>query len=764
MGKLYNIAFKGEVAEGFSVGDVRANFSERFSKPDDVIDQLFSGTAITLARNLQWEQANTAASNLQSLGALVYVLDEQGKVVEIPERRTANDSVGTDSGSAENPGTSTPDQNDNTNPYDLTATAKVRHLTRISDKRVIEAAPETDVRKTRLRYRFDTFMAKGGGSIFLAVTAVFVATFILIGVFTGVFMAQDLYSSAAYKVLAVLAGIAGIVMLSALIAFITTALNQRIVELKRSRSKVIEDGHTLILGWNEQRIIETLRQLVIANEKEKDACVVVLADKDKQDMDDVLSLRLNDTAKSRIVTRSGDVTTLTDLDMVSLGSCGSVIILASCDDTDSAERKAASDAKAIQTVLATMGNENESDDFGVVVEIFNATHREIVRSSFPDHVITVNTSDILANLMVQASRSIGLSVVYNEILSFDGCQMYFCDAEWGDSTFGEIAYRFPDGVPMGIRNADGTIFMNPSSDQAMAPTDEVLILAEHDSTIEFMDEPVAAPAGHSLSGIRQERRVERELMIGWTVKSPAIIRKFADYIIDGSQIQVLLKSPTDQQVAEISAMNEALDSVEVGLIQKDCLSIEDLLSVKPFEYDNIIILAGTDSGETGVDAARVDAENIVALLLLHRIFSQYPTESGNTKLITEILHSQNDALVARAGTHDVIFSNRLVSMIMAQISESRDIEKVYDEIFQKDGSEIYLKPANHYFESLPIQVSFADMIGIAQKRGEICIGVKVKALENDKENNNGITLVPEKNTKYELQADDSLVVLAEDES
>ncbi len=795
MGKLYNIAFKGEVADGFSVGDVRASFSERFRKADDVIDQLFSGAAITLAKNLEWEQANTAVSNLRSLGALVYVLDDQGKVVEIPERRTANDSVGMEVELAENSDASAPEENDNTNPYDLTATAKVRHLTQITDKRVIETPPETDIRKTRLRYRFDTFMAKGGGSIFKALTAVFVAIFLLIGVMRGALlllypevglqheglgflgnlyitfleitdpgnMAQDIYSSAAYKVFAVLAGIAGIVMLSALIAFITTALDQKIYELKRGRSKVIEEGHTLVLGWNEQRIIETLRELVIANESEKDACVVVLADKDKQEMDDVLRLRLNDTATTRIVTRSGDVSTLTNLDMVSLESCGSVIILASCDDTDSAERKASSDAKAIQTVLATMGNEIESDGFSVVVEIFNPTHREIVRSSFPDHVITVNTSDILAKLLVQTSRSIGLSVVYNEILSFDGCEMYFFDTEWGDSTFGEIAYRFPDGVPMGIRNADGTIFMNPPGDRAMAPTDEVLILANDDSTIEFMDEPVAAPSEHTLSGVRQEQRIERELMVGWTFKSTATIREFADYIIDGSQIQVLLKRPTDEQVAEINALNEELDSVEVGLIQKDCLNIEDLLSVKPFEYDNIIILAGTDSGGAHVDAARVDSENIVALLLLRRIFSQYPTESRNTKLITEILDSQNDALVAKAGVQDVIISNRLVSMIMAQISESRDIEKVYDDIFQKDGSEIYLKPANLYFESLPIQVSFADMMAIAQKRGEVCLGVKVKALENDKENNNGITLVPEKNTNYELQPDDSLVVLAEDE-
>jgi hypothetical protein len=316
---------------------------------------------------------------------------------------------------------------------------------------------------------------------------------------------------------------------------------------------------------------------------------------------------------------------------------------------------------------------------------------------------------------------------------------------------------------MGIRNADGQIFMNPSPDQAMAPTDEVLILADDDSTIEFIDEPVAVAEDLPLSEIRQEQRIERELMIGWTFKSVAIIREFADYIIDGSQIHVLLKRPTDRQQSEISALNQELDGVEVSLIQKDCLSIEDLMSVKPFEYDNIIILAGSDSGDEHVDVARVDSENIVALLLLRRIFSQYPTKSQNTKLITEILDSQNDALVAKAGVQDVIISNRLVSMIMAQISESRDIEKVYDDIFQEDGSEIYLKPANLYFQSLPIQASFADMMGVAQKRGEVCIGVKIKELENDKESNNGITLIPEKNTSYKLQKDDSLVVLAEDE-
>lgn len=855
MDKLFKIAFKGEVADGFSPDDVRSNFALRFQKGDDVIDRLFSGASFTLAKNLDFDRANAAAGSLRQIGAVVYLVDEHGDYFEVAlppsanesgineahqnqEDAAANESAAgpTDhpsTGIVENEGATEtsealeadafdePDtmsveavtedeaaksatghspatpvvESENTNPYDLTATAKVRHLTQITDKRVVAAPPETDLRKTRLRYRFDTFMAKGGGSIFKALTSVFVVTFLVIGLLRGVLltvmpemalqhdevgfwgnlyitfleitdpgnMAQDIYSGVGYKVFAVLAGLAGIVMLSALIAFITTAMDQKIYELKRGRSKVIEENHTLILGWSEQRIAEILRELVVANESEKDACVVILADRDKEEMDDVLRLRVKDTGNTRVVTRSGDVSSLVNLDMVSLEACSSVIILASCDDTDSDETKASSDAKAIQTVLATMGHDIEGGDVSVVVEIFNPTHREIVRSSFPEHVVTVNTSDILAKLLVQTSRSVGLSLVYNEMLSFDGCELYFYDAEWGGSTFGEIGYRFPDGVPMGIRDADGAITMNPDPARILEPTDEVLILADDDSTIELMATPVAVPADYELSDRRQEQRIERELMIGWSLKSEAIIREFADYIIAGSQIHVLLKNPTDKQVAKISALNEELGPIEVALIQKDCLNIEDLLSVQPFRYDNIIILASNSTGEDQVDASRVDSENIVALLLLRRIFSQYPNESKDTKLITEILDSQNDALVAKAGVQDVIISNRLVSMIMAQISESRDIEKVYDDIFQEDGSEIYLKPANLYFEGLPAEASFADMMAIAQKRGEVCIGVKITANEFDKARNNGITLIPEKTAVYDLQPDDCFVVLAEDE-
>ena len=154
----------------------------------------------------------------------------------------------------------------------------------------------------------------------------------------------------------------------------------------------------------------------------------------------------------------------------------------------------------------------------------------------------------------------------------------------------------------------------------------------------------------------------------------------------------------------------------------------------------------------------------MVLLLLRNIFKDHPEELANTKLITEVLDSNNQELVARSGVNDFIISNRFISMILAQVSESKDIYKVYDDIFQEDGSEIYLKPAKLYFESFPVEVSFADLMLIAQKREEVCIGVKIKSKESIIEENCGVSLIPDKNSRYTFTENDCLVVVSEDES
>ena len=783
----YHIVFGGEILPDYTEEEVRARLAQGLKLNEQKASKLFSGKKFALKTFRSLKKARKMAEAFAGIGAVVSI-----------KKRKRPTSV---SQTTESVALADADvlQNKITSPVSkyregietLYEEAKRSTSLLLTDTQA-DQLDQTIIWHHKLKYRFDSFMAKGGTSIFKALLMSFLMIFFLIACFRGVLfyinpdaaqqysdldflgnvyitflqltdpgnMAQDILSSSWYKLFAIVAGLSGVIMLSALIAFITTALDQKIAELKRGRSKVIEKSHTLILGWNEQRIIEILRELIIANESEKDACVVILADEDKEEMDDILRLRLSDTKTTRIVTRSGNVTTLANLDMVSIEQCKSVIILASCSDTSAPDEKAVSDAMVIQTILATTGKAREHEDFAVVAEIFNNAYREIVENTFSEHVVTVNTSEILAKLLVQTSRSVGLSVVYNEILSYDGCEMYFYQTDWGGSEFGDLAYHFPDGVPMGVLHQDDSLTLNPKPDYVMRDDDEILIIADDDSTIEYADRPVATPTAYPTNDRRLEQNQERELILGWNYKAPIIIREFSDYVKDGSEIDIVLSDPSDEVRHIIRKLDYEIDNISIRLLEKNSLNRSHLLSIEPFNYNNIIILAST--GED-LDARQVDSENIVSLLLLRSIFNEHGKLNSSTKLITEILDSQNYPLVARAGVKDVIISNRLVSMIVAQISESKKIKNVYDDIFQEEGSEIYLKPACLYFDRFPIEVSFADLISVAQARSEICIGLKIKSDETNHKKNNGVRLIPEKTKNFTLKPEDSLVVLAEDE-
>ena len=651
--------------------------------------------------------------------------------------------------------------------------------------------PKSTLRQ-RLRYRFDTFMARGGSSIFLSLLVVFFASLGAVSVlrillrqfvdadgaqqFNG-FLAHvyvtflqltdpgnmnlDIPSTAVYKASAIVAGSVGVIIFSMLIAVITTALDQKLSQLKKGHSKVIEDGHTLILGWSE-RVVEIVRELVLANESEDDPCVVILSELDKETMDDELAIRLPDTQNTRIVTRSGSVSSLVNLDIVSLDTAKSVIVLAEGSENGSSENKARSDTRVLKTLLGVMASKDPDGELNVVAELFDPQNRQIAREISPGEITTVNAPDILAKILVQTSRSIGLSLVYGEVMSFDGCEMYFYSGSWPAGTpFGRLPYHFADGVPLGIRRSGGELLINPAPNVPLSLEDEILILAEDDSTIAWQSEPVARPRALPLPIRRHAQRVENELVLGWSPKAPTILREYADYVLEGSAIHVMVRDPDDTLRVQLRRLQEGLPHIRLSLIDQDPMRPENLLEVQPFLYDNILILSqsgGFESPET------TDSETIILLLLLRSIRDRSRQRTPPTKLISEVLDSANQELVAQAGVNDFIISNQLVSMLLAQISEEPDIARVYDDLFQEDGSEIYLKAVTLYFDTLPAEITFADLIALAQRRGELCIGVKIAALEDQAEANYGVKLIPEKTTTYRLEEGDCLVVLAEDET
>ena len=91
------------------------------------------------------------------------------------------------------------------------------------------------------------------------------------------------------------------------------------------------------------------------------------------------------------------------------------------------------------------------------------------------------------------------------------------------------------------------------------------------------------------------------------------------------------------------------------------------------------------------------------------------------------------------------------------------IYEVYYDLFRAEGSEIYLKSAHVYFERLPVEVDFYDILGVVTQRGEVPFGYRIHKWANRSDLNFGIKLNPCKDKKILLDNDDQIIVVAENE-
>ena len=251
------------------------------------------------------------------------------------------------------------------------------------------------------------------------------------------------------------------------------------------------------------------------------------------------------------------------------------------------------------------------------------------------------------------------------------------------------------------------------------------------------------------------------MIIGWNPKTATIISEYDDYVMEGSRIELFINNSDSAIEKAVKELQTTLKHVELELHTRELLNSQTYSRLDLSGYDNILVLS---QGGKDVDPEMTDSETIIILLLVRNLLDALPKDQPKPKLITEVMDSKNHELVARAGVNDFIISNRLMSMLAAQVSEEPDVLHVYNQLFDVGGSEIYLKPLKLYFGSFPTEATFADLMAVAQNRGETCIGIKIDKYQRNIDRNYGIKLIPEKNTTYTLEPDDHIVVLATDES
>jgi len=548
-----------------------------------------------------------------------------------------------------------------------------------------------------------------------------------------------------FRSVTIVISLAGIFIFSTLIGVIGAGVNAKLDELRKGRSRVLEQDHTVILNWSDS-IFDIIRELMIANQSRRRPRIVIMADRDKVWMEDAIAAKVGSTGRTQVICRRGEPTNLYDLALVRPETSRSVIVLSpEGDDPDS---------QVIKTVLALVHDPQRREaPYRIAAEIREPRSAELAQAVGGDELQIVMADELIARIVVHATRQSGLSAVYSELLGFEGSEIYVVDQpELEGKTFGEAVVGSEGCALIGVCEPDGKVRLNPPMDTPIVPGSRSIVIAEDDSAIcrtALRTDGVEAQALRKPP--RRKPRPERTLMLGWNRRAPTIARELSRYVADGSELTIAASLP---DLDDLAAGVEADRSLTIRPVRMNTTSPTSLARLDIPSYDHVIVLGYSDL----LDAQAADTRTLVTLLHVRRIAEQ---AGAQVNVVSEMTDVRNRELAEVTKADDFVVSNRLVSLMLAQASENEHLSAIFADLLDEAGSEIMLKPVADYVE-LGRPVNFFTVAEAARRRGEAAIGYCRRNGERAPRGLGGVVLNPEKSEAVVYTAADRIVVLARD--
>jgi voltage-gated potassium channel Kch len=526
---------------------------------------------------------------------------------------------------------------------------------------------------------------------------------------------------------------------------LSSAIEAKLDDLRKGHSRLLEANHTVILGWTEQ-IYTIIPEIVSANENQKSSCIAIMSEHDKVEMEESLQGRIGKTGSTHIVCRTGSPMDINDLSIVSINSSRSIIVLSPEESEDP-------DAEVIKIILAITNHpDRRQEPFHIIAEIRNPRNSEIAKIVGKDELETIQTGEIVARIIAQTCRQSGLSVVYTELMDFGGDEIYIKSfPELVGKTYGEVIPLFNKNCIMGIRKEGNPAQLNPPMDTVLTADDQLVVIAEDDDKI-FIDGKTAVHPELIKSLKSDNSKPEKTLLMGWNWKAPSIIRELDNYVSKGSTITIVAETEGVQEI--LNDLAKELKNQKLTFLEGDITDRKNLESLDLGSFGHIILLCYSDD----LAVQKADARTMITLLHLRNIAEK---TNQDFSIVSEMLDIRNRNLAEVSQADDFIVSDKLISLMMAQVSENKALNSVFQDIFDTDGSEIYLKPMSEYVEPGK-PVNFYTVLESARKKNETAIGYRLLADARNSAQAYGIHLNPDKSEKTIFAANDKIIVLAND--
>jgi Trk K+ transport system NAD-binding subunit len=449
-----------------------------------------------------------------------------------------------------------------------------------------------------------------------------------------------------------------------------------------------------------------------------------------------------------VICRSGSPLESSAIAVVNPNEARSIVVLAN--------EEANADTYVIKSVLAlTNGKNRKKEPYHIVAEIRDPKNMEAAELVGNNETVFVLSSNLISKITAQTCRQSGLSVVYSEILQFEGDEIYFKEEKsLVGKTYRDTLFTYDTSAVIGIFTANEEVFINPPMDTIVNAGDQVIAISEDDDTV--------IVSGKSSWNIqedlfnrfdKEEVKTERTLILGWNSKGVNIIEELDNYVASGSEVFILADGEIDIEDA-LTDLKTDLKNQHITYRKGNIIDRSTLDSLHPENYDHIILMS---YGET-MDVQESDAITLICLLHLRAMSEKLDKDFS---IVSEMLDIRNRELGVVAKADDFIVGDNLISLMLSQLSENKDLKKVYDILFEADGSEIYLKPVSRYVKTGD-EMEFYTVLESAAQLNETALGYRISAESGNSEDHFGVKLNPKKSDKVKFSEEDYIIVLAED--
>ena len=565
-----------------------------------------------------------------------------------------------------------------------------------------------------------------------------------------------------------------LIFTGALIGFITNLISGIIDNVDAGKRKINAVNHTVILNWN-TRASEIVNDLLYKQpEKEK---IIVLVERGKEDILKEIDERITDTirrenravreeAKDKnpvaaffyrlshrfrnnlsVIVREGDVFSTKQLEDISLKHAKSVVILGSdvnntiCkfetrDRLDALKKGNSLTVKTLMQVADMTAAKDSNNDQTIVVEITDEWTKDLVNRIIrakEDHsgkgreaknnIVPVDVNKTLGQILSQFSLMPELNGVYSDLFSNKGAAFYAAPATGNEESIEEYFSNHFHAIPLtrmmvkgemvrffvANESSEGTytsrqqcepiaIEMNPDYDNG---TKNVIILG-HNSKMKEIMEGFESFKREWSSGANELKITviddEASLEKADYYRDHAFVTTYAADIYDKDRISDKIREIVDANTTDTSVLILSDDDVIKGDIDANALT--------NLVYLQDIIREKVEIGEaTGV-----------------------PFDTESIDVIVEIIDPKHYDVVCSYSQNNVVISNRYISKMITQISDSFEIYSFYQDILsydeeQKDvqqtsyeSYEVYMKEASRFFKKLPGKCTAAQLIRAVYKQ------------------------------------------------